>query len=305
VPPQRKNIPQLRDLIIFETRKWYCPLLFSPPVTHINFDLLSFSISSGYLTLLKMPPACEMICANNLGVRYLNNRDFPNAVECFRTSLSIAKSNFLNLNACATPRYSASSSFAEPPCQKRLRTHQNSGWESAAVPFAHDANWTGVYCHGIVLGSTTLCCDPLDNEKCLSAIAIFNLACVFHSKALYESACHSHLTKAKSLYEHSLALLSGIHSPSTALTCVNDSIDFLFMAILNNMAYVDLELEVAFDGDSSLLFRKLFQLCQSLRTKRIESGTLSSIMNQQINIFLQNALFSEKMMNRLTAAAAA
>lgn len=246
-----------------------------------------------------------MVRANNLGVRCLNDRDFPNAVQAFRSALAIARSNCLKLSSCCATQCSTSASSSEPPCHKRLITHPNAGWESTGIPFAHDGDWTGVYSHGIVLGRTSLCQDPLDNAKCLSGVVIFNLACVFHSQALYESPCQSQMAKAKILYEHSLALISGVHSISTGSIFIDECIDFLYMAALNNMAYLHLELNLEFEGDSSLLFRKLFQHSQSLRIRRIESGTLNSVMDHLIDIFLQNALFSQTKMYILTAAAAA
>jgi hypothetical protein len=258
-----------------------------------------------------MPLANELIRSNNLGIRYLNDRDFPSAVGALRTALAIAKSNCLNMGANTTQRGAYLS--LEPPRQKRLRAHSNALWESSTSSSARDENWTGVYSDGILLEPTSLSNDPFENEKCWAAIVIFNLACVFHVKALHESVCQIHLRKAKNLYAHSITLISGIDAiscrgnlktgvPSTESICNNESFDFLYMAALNNMAFVDQELEL--EGDSALLFRKLFHFSQSLKTQRLQCGTYSD-MDKQIEIFSQNALFSQTMTSKRTAAAAA
>jgi hypothetical protein len=114
--------------------------------------------------------------------------------------------------------------------------------------------------------------DPSTNDQIHMAVVLFNLALSFHMAARPNASSvypPVGLSQARALYGHALKLLQGfleaptsnhkhLVSPSSAAAfqrCGNDFVDFLIMAILNNMAVLCCGDSVTKDDQSALSVR--------------------------------------------------
>jgi hypothetical protein len=115
------------------------------------------------------------------------------------------------------------------------------------------------------------------------------------------------MQKAKTLYLHVYGLISGVistlnDSKKKAVATGNPVVDFLYLAVANNMAHANLDVF----GDqetSSALFHKLVFFALSVREEAFGQGTLAQSVNMQLDIFLQNAVCA-RVSSQVTAPAA-
>jgi hypothetical protein len=254
----------------------------------------------------------QIAALNNVGVSYLVQRDFPNAIEALKGALGIVKQNCQILSAtetqsrCADCRTEDDGSF-----RKRVRrspkTYLSSLEADVSSTETFEDDWSvGVHTTGIRIEGD-FCEDDYENAKCASATVIFNLASVFHIKSLSQSGCQKEMQKAKTLYLHVYGLISGVistlnDSKKKAVATGNPVVDFLYLAVANNMAHANLDVF----GDqetSSALFHKLVFFALSVREEAFGQGTLAQSVNMQLDIFLQNAVCA-RVSSQVTAPAA-
>ena len=150
------------------------------------------------------------------------------------------------------------------------------------VPFIHARAMRIIANHGAYAK------DPMVNATLNSAIIIFNLAVVYHVKAVGESVSQGpRLCKAKSLYEKSYLLLADCN----VLACAggNPTIDLLSMALLNNLAQITYEL-TEYDS-SQLYFQELVRFAHSVSPDAYGNCSIATFMDYQKSSFLLNAMF--------------
>jgi hypothetical protein len=149
---------------------------------------------------------------------------------------------------------------------------------------------------------SSCCNDPTEDGKMLSSIVIFNIALAFHLKSSKENS-HLNLARAESLYQQSYRLVTTtIFRSYRGGSTGNAVLDLFFMALLNNMAHLSLEL--CEDIKSEAMLRRLVRYALSVQSTGYLNKELNRYMGQQTQIFISNAVFVVGM-NRPTIAPAA
>ncbi|KAL3924781.1 MAG: hypothetical protein SGILL_000827 [Bacillariaceae sp.] len=232
------------------------------------------------------------------------------AIKIFREALFLARKRCQDF-AVGSVQHAAVNKLSGGGARiKRVRTqpavclNMKNGSATQQGPNDHFA--VGVHAAGLLMTGSIFCHDnEFEDAKCAAAIIVFNLASSFHMKSLSGSGCQREMEKAKSLYVHAYDIVSSTISringnkgrfSATGAT----AIDFLYMALLNNMAYAELDI-FGNHSRSSMLFHRLACVAVSVRETLLDQG--SRLEHDQIERYLQNAIFA-RMSKLITAPAA-
>jgi tetratricopeptide (TPR) repeat protein len=210
--------------------------------------------------------------ANNLGTLYLDNGDFPSALDCFRFALGQLR------NAVVSPQAKQSYNMNDP-----TTTAQR---DVAFFPTStHPQQITLVHTRGIRMPKTRTSFfpqDPMEDWNIYSSIVVFNLSVVYHLQGL--------TSIAQKFYRHSLRLLdTTIREYEQSQTGNGDTtIDILSLALLNNLAQVSIEL-CDFQEAGSIV-KKLVRVACALSSADYGNEQVAIFMHRQRNTFLLNAI---------------
>jgi hypothetical protein len=143
--------------------------------------------------------------------------------------------------------------------------------------------------------------DAMLNASCVSAVLIFNLGVVYHVKAMQggtvssSSSCGTNcLTKAKTLYTHSLTLLHQSrgwdYCTVNSASAANQAMDLLSMALFNNLGHVCYE-QSNYE-ESSLFFHDLVGFASTVTPSGYGNNddSLTLCLNEYKKHFLLNAM---------------
>mmetsp|Transcript_14129 Transcript_14129/g.22729 ORF Transcript_14129/g.22729 Transcript_14129/m.22729 type:complete len:241 (+) Transcript_14129:429-1151(+) len=225
----------------------------------------------------------DVVSLNNQGVSYLARRDFPQAIDALRQAIVLAKRScrVLSANGAQT---STKGNQVNETCRRSPQELPKFLCKSNG---SLNDDLGGFHSSGILLD---YCSDLPEDAELTSATVIFNMACAFHTKSIAQFGCQEEMDKAKSLYMHVHQLVSGLivrgnGGNNEVAATGNFAIDFLYLAIVNNMAYAELDVF----GDktkSAALFQRLALFSLSCREKCLGEETL-------LEWFLQNAVFAQ------------
>ena len=246
--------------------------------------------------------------ANNLGVLALQHNDLTGAKQLFRQALGDLQTH-ITFNARGKRSLSPQQdSVYSIPCIRNtiglplggaFKRYDTASIFSRAIP--------------LPICSCQLFHEESEfDDSTFSAIIIFNLGLVFHLEGIQDMSLQAQLVKAKNLYLHahnllerSAAVMQDGFSPHPGLTRGTAVIDLLYMGLLNNLAQIYSEF---CDSENSrnffiLLVRHAMSL--QLRDYGMDESKLelASFMDQQIESFLNNAMFSVLTSHSASAAA--
>jgi hypothetical protein len=233
-----------------------------------------------------------MICtpslleANNKGVESLEMGDFSNAVCHIRHALEIAKSHFDTAfqSTARTQRHSRNILPLAPSVLRGEGMFLSSQTATSRNGFIVHSQG-----HRMVAGRT-FSIDIVENGKIYSAIGVFNLALCSHLQAKSDQS-YRHLSKAKALYCQSFGLLVDIVGCYRFRATGNAAVDLLTMALLNNLAHIQMETHELLK--SGKVFRLLIQYALSVKARDcyLSSPKTTDDMIQQVDMYLSNAFY--------------
>jgi hypothetical protein len=143
--------------------------------------------------------------------------------------------------------------------------------------------------HRMIAGHT-FSKDIVENGNIYSAIVVFNLALCSHLQAMSDQS-YQHLSKAKSLYCQSFGLLVDTVGCYNGKATGNAAVDLLTMALLNNLAHIQMETHELLK--SGKVFRLLIQYALSVKARDcyLSSPKTTDDMIQQVDMYLSNAFY--------------
>jgi hypothetical protein len=249
--------------------------------------------------LARNTPSVEL---NNVAIAFVHSGRIQEAMELFQIGLSILRDQFHG-NTPDTPRPDESmvenddsapvvaSGEANDTNDSADDTETSCGTISVSgsdpVEIQLDSTFLAVYDRALVVDLDTI--QPDDTR--LSAVILFNMALLHHSRGLKHSNGDS-LDRASRLYWFAIGILQMYHAPSAN--------DLLLLALYNNVAHID-----------SYLFR-IEQMKESLEQMRDllrpPSGSGSGIGGPPIeeddyNLFAVNAMYGRETSFRVAPAA--
>jgi hypothetical protein len=132
--------------------------------------------------------------------------------------------------------------------------------------------------------------DMVENAKIYSAIVVFNLALCSHLQAMGDQS-YRHLSQAKLFYRQSFRLLvDTVVGCYRGMATGNAAVDLLTMALLNNLAHIQMEFRELLE--SGPVFRLLVQYALSVKARgcHLSSPKTTDDMIQQADMYLSNAM---------------
>lgn len=218
---------------------------------------------------------------NNLGVDYFQQENYSTAFRCFRQALVLFKTRFQELESHTDD---ADSSMDGPRSSSMIRPMSCSSACSALMPSASGCASSGeveqeeehtdssgllqsfvFHSSGIRLLPDLpemLSIDPLQQDRLVSAIVVFNCGLVFQRQG--QTTCSfAHLQRAYSLYQQAHKLLED--QIQTAGSAGNALVDFLCMAVLNNMGLL-LRCDLMDYPESRKIFGQLVACAHAFQT---------------------------------------
>lgn len=190
----------------------------------------------------------RVIDENNQGVEFYERQEYINAFRCFRQALVLFKTRFQEQESAApvvlaSQRRNEHGSIRPLSCSA-ARTALG---EWSSPPEEEEASGCFVLhtqCFRLLPGLPgLLSSDPLQEDRLVSAILVFNCGLVFHRQG--QATCSvAHMQKAYALYQQAFTLLEDQIHAYTRPACHQEAttgnalVDFLCMAILNNMGLI-------------------------------------------------------------------
>jgi tetratricopeptide (TPR) repeat protein len=214
---------------------------------------------------------------NNLGTLYLDNGDFPSALDCFRFALGQLRNKCAVVSPQAKQSYNMNGPTTTTERDVAFFPTSTHPQQITLSPLVH--------ARGIRMPKTRtsfLPQDPMEDWNIYSSIVVFNLSLVYHLQGL--------ASIAQKFYRHSLRLLdTTIREYEQSQTSNGDTtIDFLSLALLNNLAQVSIELCVFQEAGS--IVKKLVRVACALQSADYGNAQVAIFMHQQRNTFLLNAI---------------
>lgn len=140
----------------------------------------------------------------------------------------------------------------------------------------HDASFLTLYDRALLVDTTT----PCEDDELLSAVILFNMALLHHSRGLLECGEADYLDRANRLYEIALDILEKQEGHNANI--------LLLMAVLNNIAHIDSHLCRLEDMKDSLE-----QMRHILAGDDIDEED-NSLDEDDYAIFFMNSMFSSE-----------
>jgi hypothetical protein len=215
---------------------------------------------------------------NNLGVDCLEANNLSLAFDLFREALMYSSGD--RNHEEAERIYERASAVTPPSLFKDIETEQDLD-ETGSTAFA--------YCKGFVVMPFPKAYSESDvvNSAIVSTIVIFNMAVVYHLKALQdENHSYERLIKAQSLYKRCYHLLS--HTGVAKQCTRNPLIDVMVMALLNNLAHSSYE--VGSFCESKVYFDSLLQFAITVSPFQYHDLPTGIMVEQQKSSFLINII---------------
>jgi hypothetical protein len=236
---------------------------------------------------------------NNLGCAYLDNGDLRRAVQFFRVAFLRVKvvaqeCQQQQIIMATTGSHSSyvSNFLATTTCASR-----NTKYDMMENSFVH----TQVF--RMMVKTDHFSPDTLEDVRMRSSIVIFNLALVMHIQSTKDDRREQrYLVKAKSLYLYSFQILNEVmRNGSTG----NALMDLLYMAGLNNLAQITLQLSSYHQEEERFnqILGQLVRFARTIKTTTYTDVQVSAIMTQHVRKFLSNAA-TARFLPQVSAAAA-
>lgn len=211
---------------------------------------------------------------NNTGVVHLTNGNFAKAHEAFRCALK----------SIATLVQDNDTNRSESGARTDTTSSSTLCVASSMPSFLTCDNGLTIHSQGIRVDAS-LDRSDYENVTMLSSVVVFNIALTYHLNGLAEMD-QKVLYRTKALYRQCYRLLGGVIHDGGLHTGSNATLDLLSMALLNNLAHIEIEFCDLHEAD--VMFQRLVRYALLVQSRSYSDERLSVWMNGQALLFLRN-----------------